>query len=39
MLESYISKVIVTFIGAAGAFVGIAGGYYAAYLLVTYVGA
>jgi hypothetical protein len=39
MLESYLSKVIVTLIGAASAFVGIAGGYYMTYRLMTLLGA
>ena len=39
MLESYLSKVIVMFIGAAAGFIGIAGGYYTLYRLVTFIGA
>jgi hypothetical protein len=39
MLESYISKVLLTFVGAGCGIVGIAGGYYTTYLIVTFVGA
>ena len=38
MLDSYISKVLVTLVSAVSAFVGIAGGAYATYLAVTLVG-
>lgn len=39
MLDSYIAKVIVTLISAVCAFVGIAGGAYATYQVVTLIGA
>jgi hypothetical protein len=38
MLDSYFSKVIVTLIGAGCGVVGVAGGYYATFLLVTLLG-
>lgn len=38
MLDSYISRVMVTLVGAASAFIGIAGGAYATYLAVTMIG-
>lgn len=39
MLESYFSRIVVTLAGAACAFVGIAGGYYTLYRVVTLIGA
>jgi hypothetical protein len=39
MLESYLSKVVVMFIGAGCAIVGTAGGFYATYQLITLIGA
>jgi hypothetical protein len=39
MLDSYISKVIVTLVSAGCGVVGIAGGYYTTYLIVTMIGA
>lgn len=39
MLDSYLSKVIVTFVGATCAFAAIAGGYYITYRLITLIGA
>lgn len=39
MLDCYVSKVMVTLVAAACSVLGIAGGYYSTYLLVTYLGA
>jgi hypothetical protein len=39
MFDSYMSKVILMFAGAGAAMVGIAGGYYTVYRLVTLIGA
>jgi hypothetical protein len=39
MFESYLSKVIITFIGAACAFAAIAGGFYTTFRLITLIGA
>ena len=38
MLDSYVLKVVVTLVAAACSVVGIAGGYYSTYLLVTFLG-